>query len=268
MFTSCSPQGRPAAVQHARRPPTLAVMGNIEIRDLAAKIAAEIQSLQPGAQIPSENRIASRFGVSRSVARQAIVELESRFLVRRVKGSGTYVNRRIDYVISQSRRPSLHQTIRDAGGEARTSLISGGLQLVPNRIADSFGCAADTLLTRLERLGRINGRKAVYFDEWINTGVMNDIQVALPVIESVEEVLRAKGHHPIRALTRGMLEVPPDHVAEHLDLAYGDQAWSVESLTNDGDTDRPLMFSSAWIRPDVVRVVFELNSVTHGRAPA
>lgn len=240
-------------------------MGSIGSRDVAAQIAVEIQSLQPGSQVPSENRIASRFGVSRSVARQAIVELESRFLVRRVQGSGTYVNRRIDYVISPSRRPSLHQTVRDAGGEARTSLTSGGPQPVPERIADYFGCSAGTALTRLERLGRINGRIAVSFDEWINTGVMDEIEVALPVIESVEEILRAKGHNPIRALTRGMLDIPPDNVAEQLGLAYGGQAWSVESLTNDGDTHRPLMFSSAWTRPDVVRMVFELGSVPGGR---
>ncbi|MBJ7321674.1 MAG: GntR family transcriptional regulator [Rhodococcus sp.] len=240
-------------------------MGSIEGRDVTAHIAAEIQSLPAGSQVPSENRIASRFGVSRSVARQAILELESRFLVRRVQGSGTYVNRRIDYVISHSRRPSLHQTVREAGGEARTSLISSEPQPVPEGIAEHFGCAAGTELTRLERLGRINGRIAVYFDEWINTGVMDDIEVALPVIESVEEILRAKGHNPIRALTRGMLDVPPDNIADQLYLAYGGQAWNVESLTNDGDTHQPLMFSAAWTRPDVVRMIFELDSVPGGR---
>lgn len=257
------PQGGSLAAVRRRpmtKPSSLSAVGSIGSRDVAAQIAAEIESLPAGSPVPSENRIASRFGVSRSVARQAILELESRFLVRPVQGSGTYVNKRIDYVISHSRRPSLHQTVQDAGGEARTSLISGGQQQPPERIAEYFDCPAGTELTRLERLGTINGRLAVYIDEWINAGVMDDIEVALPVIESVEEILRAKGHNPLRAWTRGMLDVPPDNVVEQLDLPYGSQAWSVESFTNDGDTERPLMFSSAWTRPDVVRMVFELDS--------
>lgn len=233
----------------------------MDSREVAAQIAAEIRKLPTDAQIASENQIASRFGVSRSAARQAILELESRFLVRRVQGSGTYVNRRIDYVISHSRRPSLHQTVREAGGEARTFLVSGGPQPVPDHIARYLKCSADEPLTRLGRLGRINGRVAVYFDEWINTGVMEEIEVALPVIESVEEILRAKGNNPVRAWTRGTLDVPPDAVAEYLRLSSGRQAWSVQSLTNDGVSGRPLMFSSSWLRADVVRVVLELELV-------
>lgn len=223
--------------------------------------------MEAGAQIPGENHIMSRFDVTRTVARRAILELENRFLVRRARGSGTFVNKRIDYVISHTRRPSLHKTVEAAGGQARTFLIGSGTGVAPSQISDRFGCPQGRLLTRLERIGYINGRIAVYFEEWINAGVMDEIEVALPVIESVEEILRAKGHHPVRAWTRGMVDVPPDQVIERLELAHGAHAWSVESLTTDRDSHKPLMFSSAWTRLDVVRMVFELDQPPENPGP-
>jgi DNA-binding GntR family transcriptional regulator len=44
-------------------------------------------------RVPSENQLAARFGVSRVTARQAIQILQREGLVRRIRGSGTYVNR-------------------------------------------------------------------------------------------------------------------------------------------------------------------------------
>lgn len=215
--------------------------------------------MQAGAQIPSENRIMRRFGVTRTVARSAILELEDRFLVRRTRGAGTFVNKRIDYVISHSRRPSLHQTVQDAGGDARTFLIGSGPAPVPSPVADHLGCKAGDPLMRLERICYINGLIAVYIEEWINAGVMDEIEAALPVIESVEEILRAKGNTPVRAWTRGMVDAPPETAESRLELQHGAQAWSVESLTTDRESHKPLMFSRAWSRLDVIRMVFELD---------
>jgi DNA-binding transcriptional regulator YhcF (GntR family) len=47
----------------------------------------------PDSRLPSEHQLAARFSVSRVTARQAIQVLERERLVRRIRGSGTYVNR-------------------------------------------------------------------------------------------------------------------------------------------------------------------------------
>ncbi len=51
----------------------------------------ETGAYQYGDKLPSENELAIRFGVSRQTVRQAVGVLESEGLVRRVRGSGTFV---------------------------------------------------------------------------------------------------------------------------------------------------------------------------------
>ncbi|NIY62706.1 hypothetical protein SMALB_0626 [Streptomyces malaysiensis] len=78
-------------------------------------MSAELAECARGTRVASEAEIARRFGVGRAAARAAVQELERRFVVRRTQGSGTFVNRRIDYVISRSAPPSWSATIAAAG---------------------------------------------------------------------------------------------------------------------------------------------------------
>lgn len=61
------------------------------------KIVAEIEAevlkgkLPPGTRLPSEEKLCERFGVSRTVIREAIQQLRGRALLRTTKGSGTYI---------------------------------------------------------------------------------------------------------------------------------------------------------------------------------
>src|SRR5258708_6729216 len=85
-----------------------------------AEIVDTLVGRQPGARVASEHEIAARFAVSRAVAGAALRELESRLLVRRIRGSGSFVNGRIDYIISADRAPAWHQAGRAAGAEPRS----------------------------------------------------------------------------------------------------------------------------------------------------
>lgn len=52
----------------------------------------ETKELQPGQKMYSENKLKDMFGVSRQTVRHAISVLENEGLIRRVQGSGTYIN--------------------------------------------------------------------------------------------------------------------------------------------------------------------------------
>lgn len=60
---------------------------------LKGKLVAELAAghLKPGQALPSEDSLATRYRVARSTVRQALAEMERSGLVRRVHGSGTYV---------------------------------------------------------------------------------------------------------------------------------------------------------------------------------
>lgn len=61
--------------------------------EIADRIISEIEQgkLKPGERIYSENELVSLFQVSRQTARHAVSVLEARGVVRRVRGSGTYI---------------------------------------------------------------------------------------------------------------------------------------------------------------------------------
>ncbi len=52
---------------------------------------AENGKMKPGCKIPSENELAEMFGISRQTVRHAIGLLEQKDVVKRVRGSGTYL---------------------------------------------------------------------------------------------------------------------------------------------------------------------------------
>ncbi|MFD1718781.1 GntR family transcriptional regulator [Georgenia deserti] len=235
-------------------------MSDLSARDLARQLCEEYASLAPGTRVGSEHELARRFGVSRSVVRSAVDELVGRFLLRRVQGAGTYVNQRVDYLISSRHPPSLHRTVAAAGGEARTFLLDVTEAPVPDDVAAHLGCVPGTRLTRLVRLGYVDTLVANTVEEWLSAGVLEHADISLRAVESLNEVLRMGRHDPIRAWSRAAPDFPPAHVAARLDLDHAAPVWIIETVTRDGSTRAPLMYSRSWMRQDVIRLVFEFDN--------
>ena len=68
-------------------------MASRRYMDIVTDIKEQISSgvLKPGSKIKSENELSEEYGLSRQTVRHSIAVLEEDGLVRRVKGSGTYI---------------------------------------------------------------------------------------------------------------------------------------------------------------------------------
>lgn len=68
-------------------------MSNLKYMDIVNDVKEQIDSgtLKPNDKITSENELCTKYGLSRQTVRHAISVLEKEGLVRKVKGSGTYV---------------------------------------------------------------------------------------------------------------------------------------------------------------------------------
>lgn len=68
--------------------------GKTKYQDLIDYIMGLIESgnLAPGEKLYSENKLSDMFGISRQTVRRAIGALEKQGILRRIKGSGTYLN--------------------------------------------------------------------------------------------------------------------------------------------------------------------------------
>ena len=84
-------------------------------------------TLAPGDKLPTEMEIAAEFGVSRITATRALKELELRAYIRRVQGSGSYVNNRDWEAAEASRtgRLSIISLVLPFGGTASFEMLKG-----------------------------------------------------------------------------------------------------------------------------------------------
>lgn len=85
---------------------------------------------RPGDKIPSENEIISVYGVSNTTARKALLDIELKGWVRRIKGKGTFVlNRTMDKHLLRTlgsigdTRVGFHEKLRAEGLEPKSIIL-------------------------------------------------------------------------------------------------------------------------------------------------
>jgi len=237
-------------------------MGKSQYAEIVDTLVDDLEGCEPGARVASEHEIAARFAVSRAVAGAALRELESRLLVRRVRGSSTFVNGRIDYVISPDREPSFSQTVRAVGAEPHSAVRSVTAEPLPAGIADRLERASGSPAHRIVRQSWVNGMPSGWVIEWIPDDVFPDgADVAVRAVESLDQVLRQMGRvKPVRAWCRVSMELPPPDVAAGIETDPGRHVWLVESVNRDGTGGLPVLANIWWARPDVFRVVVEMSN--------
>jgi DNA-binding GntR family transcriptional regulator len=179
-------------------------VGRNRYTEIVAALACELAGSPVGSRVASEHEIAARFSVSRAAARAAVQELENRLLVRRVQGSGTFVNHRIDYVISPRKAPSWHQTVLDAGAVPRSVVLDIRSGTLTGDLAARLERSAGSRAHVLTRQYYINDLLATWTTEWIPDDVFPDAaEVAVRAVESVDLVLRQMAQvEPVRAWCR------------------------------------------------------------------
>ncbi len=238
--------------------PTLGSVPASKYREIAAALEAEIRALPGGSRVPGEHEIADRFAVSRATARSALQDLAARNLLRRVRGSGSFTVRRIDYLIDADRAPSWSATITAAGATSRSVVVSCAPADPPREVAALLGPAAVRPCHRLVRRSYVDGTAAAWGVEWVPVDVVPDLAAALRAEDSLHRILvTVTDASPRRVWVRASAELLDPHVANQLDATASGLAWFVESLNIDTRDDRPLCLTQRWIRSDVVRVVFK-----------
>lgn len=224
---------------------------------IAEQLTAEFDGLDDGVKLPSEHRLAARLSVPRSQVRSALDLLAERHVIRRIQGAGTYINRPVDIVLSGDAPPSFHKAVVRNGRTPKTMLVDHAKVEASDWVAGELGCAPRDKLTRLTRIGWIDGRIASVKHEWLYPEVLQEPAVALSAVESLNEALRMGRHRPRRAHSRVSAGYPSEEVQEMLSLAKPASTWTVDTLTSEEEDDERIMLSRTWFRQDMVRIVVE-----------
>lgn len=227
--------------------------------ELADSIEARIASMEAGDRLSSENELAAEHSVSRITARAALMELESRHLVVRTRGSGTYVALRIPYPIRSGMAPSWSAAVEAAGHRPshRYELIE--TERSSAQIARQLLLPRGRTVTRVERTNIVDDQITGLQTSWLPSGEVSDLAVVLPGNSLTRTLIEHYDRTPERWWSRAELATAPIDVADRLELTGRPPVWRVDSVNICTTTQRPVEVTRGWLRADAFRVFLELG---------
>jgi GntR family phosphonate transport system transcriptional regulator len=205
-------------------------------RQIAGSLEAEIAAggLAPGARLPTEAELTTRFGVNRHTVRRAMEELENRGLVRVEQGRGSFVAEDVlDYPLGPRTRFS--ETIRRQNREPQGRIIR--LEEVPaeSNIAELLKLRRGQPVVLAERLGLVDGRPVVLGAHFFPAARFPGIAALLAADASITRALAQLGAPDYRRLvTRITARMPTPEEAALLEQARSRPVLVTEAVNVDG----------------------------------
>jgi GntR family transcriptional regulator len=139
-------------------------------------------------QLPSEERLAAAFGVSRPTIRMALGRLESLGLVKRQQGGGTFVTRRKPAVLDMGLETilSLHPRLSTLGGLQSHIADLDICRLEADReLAQQRSVAVGPPVARVSRIVMVDSEPAAYLCDYIPESVVTLAELQASFVDSV-----------------------------------------------------------------------------------
>lgn len=223
---------------------------------LAAEIAAG--ELACGAQLPPEDRLTERFGVSRTTVRKAIENLIARGLVEIRRGKGTFVSEpKITQELTELRGFAEDMVL--IGRHPTARLLSKEIVTASKDVAANLELPQGAQVWRIERV-RLGDGVPMSFDETylpLDIGdkiVANDLE-AEPIFDLLEGkygLPLVEARYQLEAVTASA------HVAAALNVDVGSAIFLIER-TCYVELNRPVDYEKLFYRGDLIRFSTRLS---------
>lgn len=226
-------------------------------RQILTTIADE--GLRPGEMLPGELRMCELYGVSRTVVRQALGQLEHDGVITRVKGKGTFVAPQKTAETLASGLAGLFEEVAARGGHVHSEVLRLEREPAGERIAEALACAPGTPVVALERLRFVDGERWSLSTTW-----MPDHIGALAFDAELREGslyahLGAHGYRAARGVRSVEATVTDTREGQLLGIGPGKPVLLLRSTMVDA-ADRPIEHFEALHRGDRTRFEFHLSA--------
>jgi len=211
-----------------------------------------------GDRLPTEARLADRFGVNRHTVRRALADLGATGLVHARRGSGVFVAQpQTTYPLG--RRVRFHQNLLAAGRDPVKRVLSLEQRKADPREARALRLPPESPVQVYEGLSFADTVPIAVFRSVFPAERFPAMLDALKETPSVTAAFRALG---LADYTRASTEVTAKRasatVATHLEISAGDPILRTVSVNVDLD-DHPVEYGRAWFAGD--RVAFALDDI-------
>ncbi|AZY48205.1 GntR family transcriptional regulator [Bordetella avium] len=248
------------AVTHAGDLPVLDRSADVPLHvQVAARLRGYIRArkLGAGTQLPSEAALCERFGVARSVVRQALSALAAEGMIQREAGRPAVVAAASEHRRLVQRSTGLYAQLAQNGVALKTRVLGFGPAEPPGAVADFFGSRR---LLLLERLRYVADAPLAYVRTWLPA--VPGLQAQDLTDTSLHGVLIQRfdlhpgaGRNQIRAVAADT------ELAASLQTEVGAPLLMLEGQSAD-QHGRPLEWFSTWHRAE--QLVFDVDVGTGG----
>ncbi|MFJ5560760.1 GntR family transcriptional regulator [Streptomyces sp. NPDC093250] len=251
--------------------PTLTVRRDLNVpyyEQLKQVIVQQIEAdgLQPGDLIPSEGELCERYGVSRTVVRQAVGDLVNEGLLHRMRGKGTFVARpKIREQFMES-TVGFFEDLTAQGHRVVSKVLSLDLVEANSTVAQALEVPEHTPVVELVRLRSVNDEVVAFTRSYISSSsaeLLDTLRAHDLTTASLYGILEhdwgmqiESGHRSLEAtVAKGML-------ARLLEVRSGEPVLFIESVGRNAEGG-VVEYFQAWHRADRTRL--EMNVVRDKR---
>jgi GntR family transcriptional regulator len=214
--------------------------------------------LRPGDVLPGEHKLCAQFGVSRTVVRQALLQLEHQGVIERVKGKGTFVAHQKTPESLVHTLTGLYEEVASRGGHVHSDVRRQEVVPADDDVADALEIAPGERVVMIERLRYVDG------EPWSWTTTFLPHEVGVLVLgddlsdQSLYALLETHGIRAVRGVRSAEAASADEDQAGLLGVGVGQPLLVLRSVGFD-EHERPMEYFVAYHRGDRSRFEFQLT---------
>lgn len=213
------------------------------------------QGLAEGDLLPGEHGLCEAFGVSRTVVRRALADLERDGTIRRVRGKGTFVgdHKTAERFVHSVR--GLHEDATARGSVVRSEVLRQEIAPAPTEVALALDVPPEAPVVVLERLRFVDDEPWSWSTTWLPERLAELVLAADLTRGSLYALLSAHGSQPASSTRTVEAALATAAQAERLGIVQVPVVMVLRSVTLTAD-GRPLEYFVAHHRGDRSRFEF------------
>ncbi|HEY4088234.1 MAG TPA: GntR family transcriptional regulator [Bryobacteraceae bacterium] len=226
---------------------------------LESILVAEISrgAFAPGSQLPNEEQLVQRYGVSRTTVRQTIQNLVGRGLIEIRRGKGTYV---LQPKMTQelTELTGFVEDMQSLGRQASARLIGKETVAANELVARQLSIKPGTPVVRIQRVRLADGSPLSFDETWLPAEIGERILENDLETEPIFSLLEQKYDTPLVEAEYRLEAVTADAtVARALGATAGSPIFLIERTSYTTD-HRPVDYEKLYYRGDHIRFVTRL----------
>lgn len=215
--------------------------------------------LRPGDVLPGEHRLCEQFGVSRTVVRQALLQLEHQGIIDRVKGKGTFVAHQKTPESLVHTLTGLYEEVSARGGHVRSEVRTQEFIPADDEVATALDLEPGARVLAIERLRFVDEEPWSWTTTYLPESVGALVEHEDLRDQSLYALLATHGVRAIRGVRSAEATSADAEQGALLRVGTGKALLVLRSVGFD-EEDRPMEYFIAYHRGDRSRFEFQLTA--------